>query len=664
MALASLTIDINARMASIEKDMGRVSHIAEQQAARMEAAFAKVGPAVAGIFAGLSVGAVATAFRGIVDQLDALNDAADATGSSIENISGLEDVAKRTGGSLEDVTSILVKFNSVLKEADGKNGVSQALKAIGLDANELRKIDPAEALQKTAEALAGYADDGNKARLVQVLFGKSVKEAAPFLKDLAEQGRLNVKVTAEQAAEAEKFNKQLATLQTNINGTARAIVSDMLPALNKLMERANKGGFFAALGFDDAFKDKAKLAGVASELTRLASQKESFEKDLKSEPYNVEYSRRLAEINEQLVAAKKNFKDAYASFQQQERVAIGDATMGAYVPRWSAPKPSVPDAGGGKKSESPKVDRTSEIEREIEALTRKVQTTKDLTESEKLLADIERGRYKGASVQDLGKAFDLAGQIDQVKELDDAWNQVFQTLDEQQKLASKNAEEAARYFEASLTPAEKLEQNLARINELYSAGAFGAVGSADAIEKQARAISAAKDETDQLNDSARELADIFTRAAERGDDLGKALETIIKKKLLFDPMAKSLELGFQSLLSFGGSFFSGGSGSSNPGQYALTTGSGSGMGLKLPGHKDGLAYVPRDDYVARLHKGERVLTAKENASYSAGGGITVIQNNTIGSNVSRADVVAAMEQARQSTLATIAESQRNRGAFA
>ncbi len=33
---------------------------------------------------------------------------------------------------------------------------------------------------------------------------------------------------------------------------------------------------------------------------------------------------------------------------------------------------------------------------------------------------------------------------------------------------------------------------------------------------------------------------------------------------------------------------------------------------RLPGHKSGLDYVPYDNYIARLHKGERVLTAEEN----------------------------------------------------
>lgn len=36
----------------------------------------------------------------------------------------------------------------------------------------------------------------------------------------------------------------------------------------------------------------------------------------------------------------------------------------------------------------------------------------------------------------------------------------------------------------------------------------------------------------------------------------------------------------------------------------------------IPGHKLGLDYVPKDNYVARLHKGERVLTKEENEKYT------------------------------------------------
>lgn len=44
------------------------------------------------------------------------------------------------------------------------------------------------------------------------------------------------------------------------------------------------------------------------------------------------------------------------------------------------------------------------------------------------------------------------------------------------------------------------------------------------------------------------------------------------------------------------------------------------LGYSLPGHKGGLARVPRDNYVANLHEGERVLTKAQNDAYNSGAG--------------------------------------------
>lgn len=51
--------------------------------------------------------------------------------------------------------------------------------------------------------------------------------------------------------------------------------------------------------------------------------------------------------------------------------------------------------------------------------------------------------------------------------------------------------------------------------------------------------------------------------------------------------------------------------------------------LNIPKLKVGMANVPYDDYLALLHKGERVLTAKENKEYSNNGEDSVNNNNNI-----------------------------------
>ena len=307
-------------------------------------ALTSFAPALASAF---TVGGLTAFVRNTTNAIDAMNDLADATGATIEEISKLDQVARRNGASLDSVGDMLVKFNAQLKEADGKNGASMALQAIGLEASKLRQLDPAEALQQTARALAGFADDGNKARIVQELFGKSVREAAPFLKDLAEAGVLNASVTSKQAAEAEKFNKQLFALQANTTDAARGLVSDLLPALNATLEKAielNKVGWFKMFGKEitaEAKNIKLALAGARLEDLAGALAKDPGNRGLQAA---VKAARQDVEgLLRDSVAATKALRDLVGTSTSS---GAGAGRGDDINPPFARPKPSVRDIGG------------------------------------------------------------------------------------------------------------------------------------------------------------------------------------------------------------------------------------------------------------------------------------------------------------------------------
>lgn len=308
MALATLSIDIVAQLANLQAGMDKAGRIAEKQASEIEARFSRVTAAVGAVGGALGVGALISQItllaRATIDGVDALNDIADATGATIENISALEDIAARTGTRMDTVSSALVRFNRVLSDATPDSPMARALASIGVNAAELRKIDPAEALRQTAVALSGFADDGDKARMVQDLFGKSVAEVAPLLKDLAESGRLNATVTAEQAKAAEEFNKQLARMNKEAVDASRAVMGPLVTAINEFVARAKTAsdesktlgerlqavygaakslGFGALLGLNNKEVDLLKQAQVELAAIEKALQRQDISAQRRAE---------------------------------------------------------------------------------------------------------------------------------------------------------------------------------------------------------------------------------------------------------------------------------------------------------------------------------------------------------------------------------------------
>jgi len=232
MAFAALTIDLVSRFARFDADMGKLAQTAERRAQQIDRAFSGVSRTIATLGAvGAGGGFVAFA-KEIVSGIAALDDLSEKTGASVEELSKIEQVVRIGGQSMEVAETAMIRLTKALAGGDEEaKGAGKALAALNLSAEELRKQDTAIALKRVAEALNQYEDGAGKTALVLDLLGKSGAQALPFLKDLATEQGIAVRVTAEQAAQAEALQKSLARLGNEIRGVAQGYGTQLIPAL-------------------------------------------------------------------------------------------------------------------------------------------------------------------------------------------------------------------------------------------------------------------------------------------------------------------------------------------------------------------------------------------------------------------------------------------------
>jgi hypothetical protein len=513
------------------------------------------------------VGAMGLAFRNLANDLNTLNDASDATGSTVEKISGLEDIARRNGGDLNLVTSAIVKMNEALLAAKPDSPVSKALKAIGLDAAELRKLDPSEALLRIARALAEYENDGNKARLVQQLFGKSLREVAPLLGDLAAAGTINAKVTAEQAAEAKKFTSALDDLSTNASNAARALASELLPSINGLF-RQNKVGndvFGGILGQLRAFAIEGRFEDPIEGATHYGNVVRQLDEDVKRLRASGEgaFSVGLSVTQNDLFKARK-----YLDYYQQLAVAAGKFAGGGrgFVnPELPAPK-QLPDVvtGTGDTAKTTEAQRLLDtLVRQREQLELQLSTSSALEKIsalDQLNLDLKAKRIDGITpaierqLRAESKRLDVARELDKLKERELGFQKLIADAEQ------RSINDGLALLEQTPTGrAEKINLQVDQVLRVSRANPDDAATqrkASEAIARLRKDLDELDAKTDTAGDGFTRLADTIDKSMDRatgalldfaiegkGDftDIGKAIARDLARGLLEEPIQDEIK---------------------------------------------------------------------------------------------------------------------------
>ncbi|MEY5101252.1 MAG: hypothetical protein RJA36_3971 [Pseudomonadota bacterium] len=617
MATATLSIDLEARLARLEQDMSRATKLVERSAGQMERSFAAAGrqitSALGAISATVVVGAMTQIASATIKGIDALNDFADATGTTVENASALEDIARRTGSSVESVSGALIKFNAQIQEGlKPGSEAARVFELIGLNAKELAAIDPAEALLKTAQALAQFEDNGNKARIIYALFGKSTREVAPLLKDLAESGKLNATVTAQQAAEAEKFEKAMARLSKNITDVARAIASDLLGPINQLIERVTL-----------AREKLGGFGGIVAAAFGSGAARQDFDSPQKALDY---YSAKLSEIDGKIKAIQANpdggplgeladrnklnalranreevgkLADLYRGMVNAGGAGGGRGT-GGNTGRPSLPL--LPPAAGGA-GKAGKVEIPFAITDARESYKSAfLKAEKDYEETDKLLTQIQ------------AKADEAA-----------------------RKLRESISEEGRRVFEATRTPAEQLAAEIDKLNKLLQAGAIDwdtyTRAQLDAQERFDKSAAGIKDQASKTKSLGEELGLSFTSAFEDAIVGGNSLRDVLKgleadiirivtRKLITEPLGNALT----GML--------GGGGSGGGGNFLASIGNWFGS-LFAGGFAEG-GFIPPGKWGMTGERGpEPIFGGRAGVTVRPAGGMSVTNHFTISGPVDR-----------------------------
>lgn len=352
--VGQLLVELSANVARLSTDMNRASGLVESHTQRMAKAASAATTALGAIGVGLSVGALTSAFRATVDSMDALNDASDRTGASVEELSSLVNTLSPYGATLDEISEATGRLAKSMAGADDETkGAGAAFAALGVQTRDasgnLRST--VDVMQEVARALAQYEDGTNKTVLAQQLFGKSGAALLPMLKDLAEAKRADATVSTEQAAAAERFNVQLGQLARALEGVKVEMTGPILTAAAEIIERFNAAGNSAENFYNKlrlAFQPNKELARLEGAVVSLESELSGL-KGLRVLPeFEADRIAQVATVTERLAKARKALNDA-APVRALIDPAAGMGEMnGAPSPQRKSQAPRVPDDGAAK----------------------------------------------------------------------------------------------------------------------------------------------------------------------------------------------------------------------------------------------------------------------------------------------------------------------------
>lgn len=472
MALGQLIVRLGLDAADFVSGLERSEVEAKRFARNFERGVVD-GAKNAALALGVMAAAGAAAFKFLESQANEIakfKQLSEEIGDTAEAIAGLQSAAATSGVAIDTVAAASVKLTAALSKTDDEGkGAGLAIKALGLNLEEFKRLSPVAQLETLAKSFGKFEDGANKTAAAVLLFGRTGASILPFLNDLDDAGGRNVRLTQAQIEAADRFTKQLAALKDEISLAAQQLAGPFISALSDVIKQFQdasvaSGSFLGALramansglAFEGPIQAVDRLRGELAKLEKLRDQPRteflgfSFGPDIVNLESNIKSLTEALKVAE--AAKARMFKTD--SRQNADRAVLGQRPA----------LPPLPQAGarsGGRAA----IDRETEAERYVKSLEKQLERTQELTVAEQALLDITLGRLGPASQAVKDQVLALAQQIDAANAAKRAAEEQRKADDEASRLRERASQEATRAIENARREAQSISDSNEQLRE-------------------------------------------------------------------------------------------------------------------------------------------------------------------------------------------------------
>lgn len=666
MAIAQLTVDITAKMASFESEIKKVSSSAKKQADSISDSFGKIGDSLKGIvsaYAGIEgIRFIADLVTDTANYAKEVQNLSTLAGISTDTFQKLAYGAKSVGVEQDGLATILEdvneKFGELLSTGAGplKDFFDVIAPKVGVTADNFRRLSGPEALQLYVKSL----EDAGVNQDQMTFYMKALSDESTKLLPLLRNNGEGMKEMGEKAKEAgvimgqkalddsKRYTEQLKEMEDQASATGRSIATELMPALTKTFKIFNE----AAEGKNNNFSWTVLLAGPSLQSFNYVGK---IAKNQKTEPtsaYEMRgYQGRIKGTGDEgvLETAADIEKKRKAEEDRLKKLA-GERSKFASKAQSEAER-AKRDAESQQKA----------IDDYIKSLDQQNSKFKDQTVEQKAIAEIESGRFGKVLPAQRERIINSAQILDADKKEIEFQKALEDGEQRRKDLQDDLIEQGKDLFEQMKTPAEEYADQIVRINELYQAGAIDVetleratkkyfdtykIGSDDQAEK-------IKINTDLSKSFESAISNTFMTAIKDGGSFGDLLEKLIEdlaymiiQQQMIKPIANSIGSGLGGL--FGGSVAPAAASSSWWDSISEWLGSlfisFDGGGYTGSGGRSG-GVDGRGGFYAVLHPDETVVdhTRGQRVVSSNGQNVVVNQTYNFGSGTDRMQVLNAAQ---------------------